>query len=83
MTRMVQCIKLGQELPGLPAPPVTGELGRRVFEHVSAQAWQMWSEHRLILINHYGLTLYDPNHQKFLRDQLEAFFFGEGDPSAE
>ncbi|HUF38561.1 MAG TPA: oxidative damage protection protein [Anaerolineales bacterium] len=78
MTRMVRCVKFGRELPGLETPPVTGELGQRIYENVSAQAWELWKEQRVILINHYGLTLFDPNHQQFLREQMEAFFFGEG-----
>jgi Fe-S cluster biosynthesis and repair protein YggX len=78
MTRIVHCVKIGRDLPGLDEPPVTGELGQRIYENVSAQAWELWKEQRVILINHYGLTLYDPNHQQFLREQLEEFFFGEG-----
>ena len=78
MARMVQCVKIGKELPGLEEPPVAGELGKKIYENVSAQAWDLWKEQRVILINHYGLTLYDPNHQQFLREQLEEFFFGEG-----
>ncbi|HMR63399.1 MAG TPA: oxidative damage protection protein [Anaerolineae bacterium] len=77
MTRMVQCVKLGRELPGLEKPPFPGELGDRIFEHISQQAWQMWVEHQVLLINHYGLVLADPNHRKFLAEQLEEFFFGE------
>ncbi len=83
MTRMVQCVKLGAELPGLDAPPVTGELGERIYEKVSAQGWDLWKEHRVILINHYGLMMHDPRAQEFLRQQLEEFFFGEDAPMPE
>jgi len=78
MPRLVQCVKFAKELPGLDAPPVAGELGKRIFENVSAQAWDLWKEQRVLLINHYGLALYDPRAQDFLREQLEQFFFGEG-----
>ncbi len=78
MAHMVQCVKIGKELPGLDEPPVAGDLGKRIFENVSAQAWELWKDQRVILINHYGLSLFDPNHQSFLREQLEEFFFGEG-----
>ncbi len=78
MPRMVKCVKLGKELPGLDAPPVAGELGKRIYENVSQQAWNLWKEHRILLINHYGLTMYDPRAQDFLRQQMEEFFFGEG-----
>ena len=55
-----------------------GELGQRIYENVSAMAWDLWKEQRVILINHYSLTLVDPNAQTFLREQMEEFFFGEG-----
>ena len=77
MTRMVSCVKLGQELPGLENPPFAGELGDRIFENVSQQAWEMWLEYQVLVINHYGLVLADPNHRQFLIQALEDFFFGE------
>ncbi len=75
MPRMVKCVKLGKELPGLRRPPVGGELGKRIYENISQQAWDMWREYQTLLINHYGLTLADPEAQKFLREQMEAFLF--------
>lgn len=78
MARTVNCVKLGRELPGLNRPPFPGELGQRVFENISQTAWQMWQAQSALLINHYGLTLRDPAAQKFLMEQLEEFFFGEG-----
>jgi Fe-S cluster biosynthesis and repair protein YggX len=75
MARMVNCVKLGKELPGLPRPPFPGELGQRVFENVSQAAWQMWQQQSTLLINHYGLNLRDPEAQKFLMKQLEEFLF--------
>ena len=78
MARIVKCVKLGRELPGLNRPPFGGELGKRVFENVSQEGWQMWQAQSTLLINHYGLNLRDPAAQKFLMEQMEAFFFGEG-----
>jgi Fe-S cluster biosynthesis and repair protein YggX len=75
---MVQCVKLGRELPGLPRAPFGGELGKRVFENVSQEAWGLWQQQSTLLINHYGLNLRDPAAQKFLMEQLEQFFFAEG-----
>ena len=77
MTRMVNCVKFGRELPGLEQPPFAGELGDRIFENVSRQAWEMWLAHQMILINHFGLALNDPQARQFLREQMEDFFFGE------
>ncbi|MCE7985780.1 MAG: oxidative damage protection protein [Caldilinea sp. CFX5] len=76
MARMVQCVKLGRELPGLERPPYPGELGQRIFDNVSQEAWEMWKRQAVILINHYGLSLMDAQAQKFLREQMEDFFFG-------
>ncbi len=78
MARMVMCAKLARELPGLNRPPYGGALGQRVFENISQQAWQMWQQQSTLLINHYGLNLRDPAAQKFLMEQLEEFFFGDG-----
>lgn len=77
MMRTVQCVKLGRELPGLDKPPIKGELGQRIFDNVSVQAWDMWREQATILINHYGLTMADPRAQEFMTMQMESFFFGE------
>lgn len=77
MARTVKCVKLGQELPGLEKPPFPGELGDRIYENVSQEAWDMWLEHQVLLINHYGLVLADPQARQFLMEQLEEFFFGE------
>jgi Fe-S cluster biosynthesis and repair protein YggX len=75
---MVNCAKLGRELPGLNRPPFGGELGKRIFENISQDAWGLWQDQSTLLINHYGLNLRDPAAQKFLMQQMEQFFFGEG-----
>ena len=77
MPRMVTCVKLGRELPGLEAPPFPGELGLRIFENVSEEAYRLWTRHATILINHYGLHPADPETRKMLRKEMEEFFFGE------
>lgn len=78
MTRMVKCAKLGQELPGLGFLPMKGELGRRIYESISEEAWKMWLRHSTMVINEYRLNPADPEAQKVLRDEMEKFFFGEG-----
>ena len=77
MPRTVNCIKLGRELPGLEKPPYPGDLGQRLYDNVSREAWDMWRQQATILINHYGLSLVDPQAQDFLQMQMEEFFFGE------
>ena len=78
MSRTVQCIKLGREAEGLDFPPYPGEIGQRLFEHVSKEAWQQWLAHQTMLINENQLNLTDPQARKFLTEEVEKFFFGEG-----
>lgn len=78
MTRTVQCVLLGREAEGLDRPPYPGELGQRIYEQVSREAWQRWLGHQTMLINEYRLVVIEPEAREFLRAQMEEFFFGEG-----
>lgn len=78
MARMVNCIKLGREAEGLDFPPVPGELGKRIFENVSKEAWQQWVKLQTMLINENRLSLVDPNARKYLSEQMQKHFFGNG-----
>ncbi len=78
MAQMVKCVKLGRELEGLDKSPYPGELGQRIYENVSKEAWKMWIEHQTMVINEYGLNLTDPEAKKVILQQAEQFFFGEG-----
>ena len=78
MSRIVYCMKLGKEAEGLERQPYPGELGKRIFDNVSQEAWQMWMNHQTMLINEYGLTPVDPKARQFLVQEMEKFFFGEG-----
>ena len=72
MTRMVNCIKLGKEAVGLKFPPLPNELGKRIFENVSQEAWDAWKRHQN------RLSLADPRAREYLAQQMENYFFGEG-----
>lgn len=78
MTRMVKCVVLGEEAEGLDYAPYPGELGRRIYDNVSRQAWQQWLNHQTMIINEYRLTPIEPKARKFLEQEMEKFFFGEG-----
>ncbi|HEY5761617.1 MAG TPA: oxidative damage protection protein [Rhodocyclaceae bacterium] len=78
MTRMVNCIKLGREAEGLERPPYPGALGQRIFEQVSKDAWNQWIRMQTMIINENRLNLVDAAHRKYLREQVEKHFFGEG-----
>ena len=76
--RMVKCVKFGRTLPGLDRIPWKGELGKRVYENVSKEAWKLWIEHSKMVMNEFRLNPLDPNSQKIMEEQMEQFFFGEG-----
>jgi Fe-S cluster biosynthesis and repair protein YggX len=78
MTRMVHCVKLKREAEGLERQPYPGDLGKRIFENVSKQAWQDWLRQQTMLINEYRLSPMEPKARTFLQEQMEKFFFGEG-----
>ena len=76
MSRMVNCAKLGKEAEGLERQTYPGELGKRIFDQVSKEAWQMWLGHQTMLINEYRLSPLDPKNREFIEKQMETFFFG-------
>jgi Fe-S cluster biosynthesis and repair protein YggX len=75
---MVKCVKLGREAEGLDFPPLPGELGKRIWENVSKEAWQMWQAQQTRLINEMRLNLADAKARKYLLEQSEKYFFGGG-----
>ncbi|HUW37688.1 MAG TPA: oxidative damage protection protein [Rhodocyclaceae bacterium] len=78
MARMVKCIKLGREAEGLDFPPMPGEVGKRIYENVSKEAWQQWVKQQTMLINENRLNLADAQARKYLAEQVQKHFFGDG-----
>ena len=78
MARMVKCIKLGREAEALDFPPYPGELGKRIFDNVSKEAWKQWLEHQKMLVNENRLNLSDKKARDYLAQQMEQYFFGSG-----
>ncbi len=76
--RLVQCVKLNKELPGLDNPPIEGEVGQKVYDNVSKEAFKMFLEHFKMIINEYRLDLTSPATDKVFEDQMQEYFFGEG-----
>jgi Fe-S cluster biosynthesis and repair protein YggX len=77
MARMVKCRKLGKELPGMSFKPFPNELGQRIFDEISQDAWKLWLEHFKMIMNEYRLSPADPRTSQILFEQAEKFFFGE------
>jgi Fe-S cluster biosynthesis and repair protein YggX len=75
--RLVKCVKFQKELPGLDAPPWPGELGQRIYENVSAEAWRLWEERMKMILNEYRLMPWQREAQELVQKHMEDFFFGE------
>ncbi len=83
MARMVNCIKLGKEAEGLDRPPYPGDLGKRLYESVSKEAWAAWLKHQTMLINENKLNMADQRARQYLARQMESHFFGAGADQAQ
>jgi Fe-S cluster biosynthesis and repair protein YggX len=77
VVRMVNCVKLGRPAPGLDELPWPGELGQRIYDNVSAEAWRMWEERMKMILNEYRLMPWQKEAQELVATQMEEFFFGE------
>lgn len=75
---MVHCVKLGKEAPGLKFPPFPNELGKRIYNNVSQEAWDGWLRYQTMIINENRLSLADPRARQYITQQMENYFFGEG-----
>jgi Fe-S cluster biosynthesis and repair protein YggX len=76
--RMVKCVKFGRELPGLDRIPWKGEVGKKVYDNVSKEAWKLWVEHSKMVMNEFRLNPLDPKAQQIMEEQLNNYFFGDG-----
>ena len=76
--RKVFCVKFQREMPGLDEPPFNGEIGERIYNNVSKEAWKMWGEHCKMLLNEYRLNPANKQDQELIVKQMEQYFFGEG-----
>lgn len=78
MARTIKCVMLGEAAEGLDFAPYPGELGQRIYDNISKEAWQRWLAHQTMLINEHRLSPINPEHRKYLEQEMEKFFFGEG-----
>jgi Fe-S cluster biosynthesis and repair protein YggX len=83
MSRTVNCAKLGREADGLDYPPWPGDLGKRIYENISKEAWQLWVQHQTMIINEYRLNAMDPKAREMITAEMEKFLFGEGSDKPE
>jgi Fe-S cluster biosynthesis and repair protein YggX len=78
MARTIFCTYLQRDAEGLDRAPYPGELGQRIYDNISRDAWQQWVRHQTMLMNEYRLTPIDPKARKFLVEEMEKFLFGGG-----
>jgi Fe-S cluster biosynthesis and repair protein YggX len=78
MAEDVKCAHCGRKREGLEKPPFGGALGKKIHEQICQACWKSWLGSQNQLINHYGLSTINPEHQQFLIQNMEAFLFGEG-----
>ena len=76
---LINCIKLNKQLEGLERAPYPGELGKKILNSVSKEAWQMWLDHQTMLINENNLNLFEETSQKYLKEQMDKYFFSDDD----
>ncbi|MAR77771.1 MAG: oxidative damage protection protein [Gammaproteobacteria bacterium] len=80
---IINCLKLKKKLEGLDYQPYPGDIGKKIQENISAEAWSLWMNHQTMLINEMRLTPVDPKARKFLEEEMEKFLFGEGSEAPE
>jgi Fe-S cluster biosynthesis and repair protein YggX len=76
--KTIFCVKLNKEAPALDFQPYPGELGKKIFDTISKEAWQLWINQQTMLINEYRLNMLDAKSREFLAAEMEKFLFGEG-----
>jgi Fe-S cluster biosynthesis and repair protein YggX len=76
--RIVHCVKLNEDLEGLEAPPIRGDMGQKIYDTISKKAWTMWIEHSKMIVNEYRLSMASPDARAVMRKEMEKFLFGEG-----
>ncbi len=83
MSRTVNCLKLKKELPGLDLPPYPGDMGTRIWQEISKEAWQNWMDVQTRLVNENRLNLADSRARKYLKEQMQKYLFEDGDVEAQ
>ncbi|HLF66652.1 MAG TPA: oxidative damage protection protein [Gammaproteobacteria bacterium] len=78
MTHEIFCQKLQKQAQGLAFAPLPGELGQRIYQHISQEAWQLWLQQQTMLINEYRLNMTEVEARTFLMTEMEKFLFGSG-----
>ncbi len=79
MSRTVFCLRLKKEAPGMPFQLIPGELGKRIFDHISQEAWSEWQKKQTMLINEKKLNMMNAEHRTLVMAEMERYLFADGD----
>ena len=81
--RLVHCIKLDRELPGLARAPFPNELGQLIYDKLSKEAWDQWLQESVRYINTYRVDLSSREGTEFMMNQLRIWLgLDEGEQAA-
>ncbi|MEE2770135.1 MAG: oxidative damage protection protein [Pseudomonadota bacterium] len=79
MSKLIHCKKLNDKKPSLENPPFPGPLGEQIMAEISAEAWQLWLDRQVMIINEYRLNTRDPKSREFLEESMKKFLFENDD----
>ncbi len=83
MSRKIQCHFYDKEAEGLDFQMYPGDLGKRIYDNISKEAWSEWQKRQTMLINEHKLNMMDPDARKFLEERMEAYLFERKEPEIE
>lgn len=75
MSRIIYCVFLKHEAEGQDVQFYPGELGKRIYENISKEAWAQWQSKQTMLINERKLSMMNIDDRKILEQEMVHFLF--------
>ena len=83
MSRVVFCQKLKKEAPGLGFQLYPGDVGKRIFDNISQEAWTDWQKKQTMLINEHKMNMMNPDDRAVLEKTMVDYLFNDIEPKIE
>jgi Fe-S cluster biosynthesis and repair protein YggX len=83
MSRIVFCQNLKKDAEGLVFQLYPGEVGKRIFDNISQEAFKNWQQKQTMLINEKKMNMMEPNDRAFLETAMVAYLFEGKEPEIE
>lgn len=83
MSRTVFCQKLQKEAPGLAFQLYPGDVGKRIFDNISQEAWTDWQKKQTMLINEHKMNMMNPDDRAILEKTMVDYLFNGIEPKIE